>query len=225
MHPRYSRMLIEASKYGCVRAAVSLSWRWSADVICFQRLRREDKQYQRSAEFFEASQDSGFPSRSCARISSGEENNFNADQCRRYGIHAQSARQVEQTHQQIIQICGAAKIAVIRRKADDSPLPAAFMTGFIDQALHPPRSLGPSNANLLSIALARSSAKASCKNSPLFVVASIRCEVLSRGSGKSYASFLASAVKREWVEDAHSLSKSMRRWNISLTARTSAFPP
>src|SRR5690349_960780 len=102
MHPRYSRILVEASKRGCIRAAALCAALVSGRDL-LQRLRREDKHIAEARELFEASQESDFFTlirayqfaRNCG---------YNTDQCRRYGVHAVTARQVEQTYQQIIDI-------------------------------------------------------------------------------------------------------------------------
>src|SRR6185436_12071983 len=102
MHPRYSRMLIEASRFGCVRAAALCAALVSGRDL-LQRLRREDKHIAEARELFEASQDSDFFTLMRA-YQFAKNGGFNTEQCRRYGIHALSARQVEQTYQQIVEI-------------------------------------------------------------------------------------------------------------------------
>ncbi len=197
MHPRYSRMLIEASKYGCVRAAALCAALVSGRDL-LQRLRREDKHIAEARELFEASQDSDFFTLMRA-YQFAKKNNFNTDQCRRYGIHAQSARQVEQTHQQIVQICEQQKLLKPDEKADDSALLRCIMTGFIDQ-LCIRRDLGTLDCDLTEHRTGALVRESVVQNSPLFVVASIR-EVPSRGSENLTLLSLASAVKREWVEE------------------------
>ena len=197
MHPRYSRMLIEASKYGCVRAAALCAALVSGRDL-LQRLRREDKHISEARELFEASQDSDFFTLMRA-YQFAKKNNFNTDQCRRYGIHAQSARHVEQTHQQIVQICEQQRLLQSDEKADDSALLRCLMTGFIDQ-LCIRRDLGTLECELTEHRTGTLVRESVVQNSPLFVVASIR-EVLSRGSENLTLLSLASAVKREWVEE------------------------
>ena len=115
MHPRYSRMLIEAGKFGCVRsAALCASLVSGRDLL--QRLRREDKHIAEARELFEASQDSDFFTLMRA-YQYARKNDFSLEACRRYGIHAQSARQVEQTHQQIVQIAEQQRLLRPGRKA------------------------------------------------------------------------------------------------------------
>ena len=59
MHPRYSRMLVEASRYGCVPAAALCAALVSGRDL-LMRLGRDDKHIQEARELFEASQESDF---------------------------------------------------------------------------------------------------------------------------------------------------------------------
>ena len=197
MHPRYSRMLIEAARFGCVRAAALCAALVSGRDL-LQRLRRDDKHIAEARELFEASQDSDFFTLMRA-WQFARKNNFSADACRRYGINAQSARQVEQTHQQIVQIAEQQKLLAPDEKADDSALLRCIMTGFIDQ-LCIRRDLGTLECDLAEGRTGTLVRESVVQNSSLFVAASIR-EVPSRGSANLTLLGLASAVKREWIEE------------------------
>ena len=196
MHPRYSRMLIEASRLGCVRAAALCAALVSGRDL-LQRLRRDDKHIAEARELFEASQDSDFFTLMRA-YQFAKNNNFSVESCRRYGIHAQSARQVEQTHQQIVQIAGQQKLLQPDEKPDDTALLRCLMAGFIDQ-LCIRRDLGTLECDLTEGRTGTLVRESVVQNSPLFVVASIR-EVPGRGSENLTLLGLASAVKREWIE-------------------------
>jgi ATP-dependent helicase HrpB len=198
MHPRYSRMLIEAAKYGSVRAAALCAALVSGRDL-LQRLRREDKHIAEARELFEASQDSDFFTLMRA-YQFAKKNNFNVESCRRYGIHAQSARQVEQTHQQIVQIAEQQKLLRLDEKPDDTALLRCIMAGFIDQ-LCIRRDLGTLDCDLTEGRAGNLMRESVVQNSPLFVAASIR-EVPSRGSENLTLLGLASAVKREWIEES-----------------------
>ena len=104
MHPRYSRMLVEASKSQCVPAAALCAALVSGrDLLA--RLGRDDKHIAEARELFEASAESDFYTLMRA-YQFARNNNFNAEKCRRYGVHAQIARQVEQTYDQLLQLAG-----------------------------------------------------------------------------------------------------------------------
>lgn len=195
MHPRYSRMLVEAAKLGCVQAA-SLCAALVSGRDLLQRLRREDAHIAEARELFEASQESDFFTLIRA-YQFARNQNFHVESCRRYGIQAQSARQVEQTFSQILQIATQQKLLRPDEKPDDTALLRCLTAGFIDQ-LCLRRDTGTLECDLSegrSGTLARESV---VQNSPLFVVALIR-EIPGRNSGNVTLLNLASAVKREWL--------------------------
>ena len=194
MHPRYSRMLVEASRLGCVPAAALCAALVSGRDLLV-RLGRDDKHIAEARELFEASAESDFFTlmrawqfaRNC---------HFNVEHCRRYGVHAQIARQVQDTFEQILRLAGRdLKDDPAAPPAGDDALPRCLMAGFIDQLCRR-RDQGTLDCDLTegrSGALARES----MVTAPLFVAASIR-EVSGRAGQLTLLS-LATAVKREWI--------------------------
>jgi ATP-dependent helicase HrpB len=215
MHPRYSRMLVEAAKFGCVPAAALCAALMSGrDML--MRLGRDDKHIQEARELFEASQESDFYTLMRA-YQFAKKNNFSVETCRRYGIHAQTARQVEQTFEQILQIAkqqgllrsedagppietGADTHHAPRTTLPPDPLPRCIMTGFIDQLCRR-HGQGTLECDLTEGRQGTLMRESVVQNAPLFVAATIR-EVTGRGSENLTLLGLASAVKREWIEEA-----------------------
>jgi ATP-dependent helicase HrpB len=211
MHPRYSRILVEASKRNCVRAAALCAALVSGRDL-LQRLRREEKHIAEARELFEASQDSDFFTLMRA-YQFAKNGGFNTDQCRRYGIHALSARQVEQTYQQILEIArkqrllnedsaadgsGNRQAATANPPSDDALL-RCLMAGFIDQ-LCLRRDQGTLDCDMTEDRHGTLMRESVVRNAPLLVTANIR-EVSGRGSENLTLLGLASAVKREWIEE------------------------
>jgi ATP-dependent helicase HrpB len=215
MHPRYSRMLVEAAKFGCVPAAALCAALVSGrDML--MRLGRDDKHIQEARELFEASQESDFYTLMRA-YQFARKNNFSVETCRRYGIHAQTARQVEQTFEQILQIAKQQGLMSSQEQAPPAdsgllthhasritpppdPLPRCIMTGFIDQLCRR-HDQGTLECDLTEGRQATLMRESVVQSAPLFVVATIR-EVTGRGSENLTLLGLASAVKREWIEEA-----------------------
>ncbi|PYI99812.1 MAG: helicase, partial [Verrucomicrobia bacterium] len=203
MHPRYSRMLVEASQQGCVGAAALCAALVSGRDL-LQRLRREDTHIAQARELFEASQESDFFTLMRA-YQFAKNAGFNPDQCRRYGIHALAARQVEQTYQQIIEI--AERHGILPRTGGgslqdgsrDDALLRCLMAGFLDQ-LCVRRDQGTLECQLTEERRGTLMRESVVQNAPLFVAASIR-EVAGRGSDNLTLLGLASAVKREWLQE------------------------
>jgi len=235
MHPRYSRMLVEAASFGCVPAAALCAALMSGRDLLV-RLGRDDKHIQEARELFEASQDSDFYTLMRA-YQFAKKNNFNVETCRRYGIHAQTARQVEQTFEQILQLAerqGLGRRPEVRGRMPEAgptsdlrsppsdftpsesgpspssdlfaapfagdPLLRCIMTGFIDQ-LCLRRDQGTLESNLTEGRQGALMRESVVQNSPLFVAATIR-EVAGRGSENLTLLGLASAVKRQWIEES-----------------------
>jgi ATP-dependent helicase HrpB len=223
MHPRYSRMLVEAGKYRCVPAAALCAALVSGRDL-LMRLGRDDKHITEARELFEASQESDFYTLMRA-YHFAKKNNFSVETCRRYGIHAQTARQVEQTFEQIMQIArqqgllrsedGGSRMedgsgppsSILHPLSSSStpqgahadPLPRCIMTGFIDQ-LCLRHDQGTLECDLTEGRRGTLMRESVVQSAPLFVAATIR-EVTGRGSENLTLLGLASAVKREWVQE------------------------
>jgi len=211
MHPRYSRMLVDAAKYGCVPAAALCAALVSGRDL-LMRLGRDDQHVKEARELFEASQESDFYTLMRA-YQFAKNNHFSVEGCRRYGIHAHTARQVEQTFQQILEITkkqgllraedheAAAPVTddASRIRPSSDPLLRCLMAGFIDQ-LCIRRDLGTLDCDLTEGRHGTLMRESVVQNASLFVAATIR-EVTGRGSENLTLLGLASAVKREWIEE------------------------
>ena len=127
---------------------------------------------------------------------------FNIDQCRRYGIHAVTSRQVEQTYHQIIDIArrqrlvetdASPELKAPGARPDDDALLRCLMAGFIDQ-LCIRRDQGTLDCDMTEGRRGTLMRESVVQAAPLFVTASIR-EVAGRGSDNLTLIGLASAVK------------------------------
>jgi ATP-dependent helicase HrpB len=211
-------MIVEAARRNCVPAAALCAALVSGRDL-LQRLRREDKHIAGARELFEASQDSDFFTLMRA-YQFAKNCDFNPDQCRRYGLHAQIARQVEQTYGQIVQIAekqglmqagrtgmqdksnSASGAPQLASSSSDDALLRCLTAGFIDQ-LCVRRDQGTLECEMTEGrrgTLMRESVVSSNEKTPLLVVANIR-EVPGRGSENLTLLGFASAVKREWIEE------------------------
>ena len=202
MHPRYSRMLVEAAKFECVSAAALCAALVSGRDLLV-RLGREQKHISEARELFEASQDSDFYTLMRA-YQFARNNHFNVDQLRRYGIHAQTARQVEQTFNQIMEFAKRQRLVATqitedgaRKQQGEDPLLRSIMAGFIDQVCVR-RDLGTLECEMAEHRQGTLMRESVVQNAPLFVAATIR-EVEGRGSKNLTLFGLATAVKREWI--------------------------
>lgn len=198
MHPRYSRMLVEASKTGCVPAAALCAALVSGRDLLV-RLGREDKHVSEARELFEGDPRSDFFTLIRA-FNFAAKNNFQTESCRRYGVHAQSARQVAQTYEQILEI--AKRQNLIKQdepvKGTDEALLRALMAGFIDQ-LCVRRDSGTLDCNMTEGRMGTLVRESVVQKPNFFVSANIR-EVSGRGGHLTLLS-LVSTVNLEWIRE------------------------
>jgi ATP-dependent helicase HrpB len=195
MHPRYSRMLIEASERGCVNeAAMCAALVSGRDIL--MRLSRDEKHIAEARELFEASQVSDFYTLMRA-FQFARKNNFSTEACRRYGIHAQTARQVAQTYDQLLQIIEQQRLDQTKRDEKQDNLPICLTAGFIDQ-LCVRRDEGTLDCDLTEGrkgVLARESVVIS----KIFVAGSIR-EIAGRDGNLTLLG-LATASNLDWIRE------------------------
>jgi ATP-dependent helicase HrpB len=146
---------------------------------------------------------------------------FSVEQCRRYGIHAQTARQIEDTFRQILNLAelhlrpSRDELADVAEAHDpdaeeheaaeapstesgDEPLLKCILAGFVDQ-LAIRRDTGTLECDLTEGRHGTLMRESVVQESPLLVAASIR-EVSGR-TGPLTLLGLATAVKREWLEE------------------------
>ena len=210
MHPRYSRMLIEASRRGCVRpAALCAALVSGRDLMV--RPGRDDKHIAEARELFESGSESDFFLLMRA-WQFARKNNFSIETCRRYGIHARVAREVEQAFEQILQIAERERLIEPQQpntasdaadgKASapqsDEPLMRCIVAGFVDQ-LCVRRDKGTLECDLTENRQGTLVRETAVQEAPLFVAATIR-EVEGRNGGLTLLG-LATAVRREWLEE------------------------
>ena len=210
LHPRYSRMLVEAARRGCVRpAALCAALVSGRDLLL--RIGRDDARMAEARELFESGRESDFFMLMRA-WQFARKNSFNVETCRRYGIHARVAREVEQTFEQILQIAQREKLIEVQSPnagdnateaktaapQSDEALLRCIMAGFVDQ-LCVRRDKGTLECDLTEGRQGTLMRESAVQESQLFVTAAIR-EVEGRSSGLTLLG-LATAVRREWLEE------------------------
>jgi ATP-dependent helicase HrpB len=197
MHPRYSRMLIEASRRNCVPdAALCAALVSGRDLLA----RHQD---QASREMFEESDDSDFITLMCA-FEFAKSNRFSFDRCRSHGINAQVARQVDETCKQILHSAHQQKLydrkaTPISPAKNDEDLLRCLMAGFVDQ-LAKRREPGKDTCDLTEHREGKLVRESVVQDAPYFVAANLH-QVPSRGPLPLTLLSLATAVKPEWIAD------------------------
>ena len=202
MHPRFARLLVEASRRGCVPAACLCAALVSGRDL-LMRVNREDPSSADARELFEGSTQSDF--HTLLRAHQYARNaHFSLEACRRHGIHAQTARQVEDTFQQLVRIAEREKMMTrdsgsASAEAGDEGLLKSLCAGFVDQVCV--RKDSGSLDCLLTEGRTGSLMRESVvQQAELMVVGSIR-EGSGRSGGVLTLLGLATAVKSEWLRE------------------------
>ncbi len=209
MHPRYSRMLVEAAQRNCVSEAAQCAALVSGRDL-LMRVGEKDAAIKVAREALEDSVQTDF--HTLIRAQDFARNcNFDVNACQRLGIHAQTARQVEDTYRQLREITrregwmeqserDSAK-AMPSPSAKPAPDPEALakclLAGFIDQLAV--RQSPDSLEFLLTEGRSGTLVRESVVTAPLAVIAGLR-EVDGRGGRMTLLS-LATAVQPAWVTE------------------------
>ncbi len=206
MHPRYSRMLVEASRRRCVPAAALCAALVSGRDL-LTRLSRDDSHVKDARELFEGSELSDFFTLIRAH-QFAKRCQYSVDQCRRAGIHAQTARLVEDTYRQFLDVARRERLlegdvggdasggeAVL---SDPETLPRCLLAGFVDQ-LAIRKDTGTLDCTLTGGRQGTLQRESVVQESPLIVVAGIR-EISGRAGPVTLLS-QATAVQPNWLKE------------------------
>ncbi len=193
MHPRYSRMLIEASQRGCVAdAALCAALVSGRDLLA--RLDRDDA----NRQMFEDSGETDFITLMRA-YDFAKACGFSFERCRSHGINAQVARQVEQTCQQILHAVQQQRLNMEDKPASEEALRRCIMAGFVDQ-LAKRREPGKPECDLTEGRQGQLVRESVVQAAPYFVAANLR-EAPSRGPRPLVLLSLATAVQPAWIAE------------------------
>lgn len=202
MHPRFSRLLIEAGQRGCLAEAALCAALVSGRDL-WARGERDDASSRAARELFEESGESDFVTLMRAydfAVASG----FHGERCRAQGVNAHVARQVEQTFQQILQAARqqglpAGEVARSCAPRQEEALRRCLLAGFVDQ-LAKRVEVGKGECELTEGRQGQLVRESVVQGAPYLVAASLR-EAPGRGAGPLTLLSLATAVRPEWVAE------------------------
>lgn len=127
LHPRYSRMLLEAESRGCVRPVALMA----ALVQGRSFLLRGQGSDARDEQFDDDNTSDFFRLMSAWRFA--DENRYDLESCRRLGIHAQGARAVGPLFKQFLDIARREGLDTEDHGLDDVAVRKCVLAGFSDQ--------------------------------------------------------------------------------------------
>ena len=195
--PRYARMLLEAGKHGCVREIALVAAMAQERNFVLRRLPRSVEQAQQQ-RFGGDRLRSDFTFLIRAWRYAAQQR-FDLDACRDVGLHAQAARQIGQTRQQILSMAERLGLPTDAESASEESLAICLLIGLVDQlALR--RDKG-TNRCLLSGGRKGTLAKESwVSHAPFFVSAELR-EIERHGKDLAVELALNTAVERGWLDE------------------------
>lgn len=127
-HPRYARMLLAAQELGCVRAVALMAALTQSRSLLLKTDRRVEEE--RSDLFGGGNSDFLVLSRV---FTWAERQHFKIEQCRRYAIHADAARQTGKFFKQFCDLAQAQHLNVEATPVTDDALARCILAGFADQ--------------------------------------------------------------------------------------------
>jgi ATP-dependent helicase HrpB len=197
-HPRYARMLLAAHDYGCVRpVALIAALTQGRDLLVRRQAKRIDDP--RDDLVADETESDFFVLMRAWRYA--ERNGYEIERCRRMGIHAQAARQVEPLLEQFLRIAAGEGLDTSEKPVVHDAVQRCVLVGFSD---HLAKRLDGSSLRCELVHSRRGVlARESVVKSPLFVASEVR-EVES-GGGRDRALNvvlnLATAIKQEWLRE------------------------
>ncbi len=204
MHPRYARMILQGVEEDCVpEAALCAALVSGRDIL--MRVGRDDRRMKDVRDDLIEGTISDFQVMMRAFLWVRNQR-FNIEACRQVGVHGQTARGVEKTFQQLLQICireGLTEEEGMKIDANRSDaICKAALVGFVDQ-LGVRKDVGTLECRVSggrTGTLVRESALAVEGAPTMFVVGDMR-EIDSRKRNNLTLISHASGVRSEWLDD------------------------
>ncbi len=128
LHPRFSRMLLAAAEFGCLReAALCAAVAQGRDILLVGQKNASHK----NEEFWEKDDLSEFQALLRA-FTRAEAMNFDPDACARYGVHAMASRESARSADQFLHLAKRAGLAINDHLAEPEALAKTLLAAFSD---------------------------------------------------------------------------------------------
>ncbi len=197
VHPRYSRMLLAAQDYGCVRAmALIAALTQGRDLV----VRRQGTTTEEAPnDFFDAETQSDFFVLMRA-WRYAERHGYHIDRCRRLGVRAQAARQVGALFELFLRIAADEGLDIDEKPSDNAAVRRCVLVGFSDHVAK--RSDGGSLRCDLVHGRRGTLARQSVVKAPLFVASEVReVESGARERALNVVLNLATGIEEAWLRE------------------------
>ncbi len=196
VHPRYARMLLAARDYGCVYQAALVAALTQGRELLLRNVDRATTAFREDLLGDQAPSDFWILMRAW---NYAKKNDYRLDACRKLGIHAVTARQVQPLLAQFLRIAEREGLAVQPQPLNETALQKCILAGFSDHLARRVDS-GTLRCDLVHGrrgTLARDSAVHHAK---LLVAAEVR-EVEGRDQEVNTRLTLATAVEADWLRE------------------------
>jgi ATP-dependent helicase HrpB len=195
VHPRYARMFLAAQDLGCVRPVALMAALTQGRGFLLRGAGREVEE-RREEILGEEHESDFFLLMRAWRYA--DRANYSLDDCRRLGIHAQAARQVEPLFHQFLEIATGEGLDVSERRVDATAIRKCVLVGFSD---HVARRLdaGTLRCEMVHGRRGQLARESGIQKAPLFVAVEIN-EIEARGEVTVLLS-LATAIEEAWLPE------------------------
>jgi ATP-dependent helicase HrpB len=129
MHPRYARMLLAGEEYGCVRQACLIAALTQGRSIL---QRNKGKETRGNRDDLLGEDDVSDFKRLMRAWQFADKNHYNADTCRKLGVHGGAARQVKPLYERFLKIAEKEGLKVNTRAPYDEDLQKCILLAFSD---------------------------------------------------------------------------------------------
>jgi ATP-dependent helicase HrpB len=128
LHPRFSRMLLAAAEFGCLReAALCAAIAQGREIL----LVGQNNASHKNEEFWQKDDLSEFQALLRA-FTRAEAMNFEPDACARYGLHAMASREAARSEEQFLHLAKRAGLTINDEVADGEALAKTLLAAFSD---------------------------------------------------------------------------------------------
>ncbi len=198
VHPRYSRMLIAARKYGCVPEVALIAALTQTRDLLERRpgerveARREDRLGDESESDFFAQM---------RAWNHAAQSGFSARECREVGIHAGAARQATRIYRHFLGIARRDESDTQSDRASSETVRRCLLLGFSDQVAKR-AARGTTQYEMVHGRRGALSRDSVVRDAPLLVACEVReVQTAGRGSEVAVRIGLASAIEETWLEE------------------------
>jgi ATP-dependent helicase HrpB len=193
LHPRYSRMLLAAEQFGCVRQAALIAALTQGRDLLVRNAGREVESLRDDLFGGKAPSDFWVWLRAWNYAA---EHDFRVDVCRKAGIHAQTARQVGPLRDQFLAIAAQEGLRTEAASAPDDAVQKCILTGFPDRVARRLDS-GTLRCELVHKRRGNLARESVVQSSPLLVAAEVR-EVEGQDKALTTILSMATAIEPAW---------------------------